>query len=222
MSGALNSVMGGGGGGLLGAVGGIVGGMFGGPIGSMIGQAIGNMLQEAVGDATKGAAQELQQEHGMPKFLGDLISKVVDEKLEQLGQNDVQPEAQQQAQDQFGGAVDDFRGQLQSSLVKNTLDELKDSGSEGSNGKYSGGSWLVALAKAMGKSLGQKTGHLVDLSNQLNALPKGSKDPKVADKTTALMTEMQGVSQEVKMFQETVSTVLKSIGDALSGMARKQ
>src|SRR5262245_3192899 len=98
MGSALNSVMGGsGGGGILGAVGGIVGGIFGGPIGAMIGQAIGNMLQQAIGDATKGAVDQLQKEHGLPKFLADEIKQKVDEVLGQL-KNNVPQDAQQAAQ----------------------------------------------------------------------------------------------------------------------------
>ncbi len=220
MSGALNSVMGGGNGGLLGAIGGIVGGMFGGPIGAMIGQAIGGMLQSAVGDALKDGVDQLQKEHGMPSFLADLVKSVIDDKMGQIGKPNVPADVQQAAQDHFGGTVNDFKNQVQQDFVSGVMDNLQQSGDSG--GKYSGGSWLTALAKAMGKQLGEKTGHLVKLSNELNALPKGSNDPKVADKQTQLMSEMQGVSQELKMFQETVSTVLKGIGEALSGMARKQ
>lgn len=221
----LDNVMGGGGG-LLGTLGGLVGTAFGGPIGGMIGSALGSALdgklQDATGDAVKGAAKQLQQEHGMPKFLEELISQAVNDQIGSTDRNDASPEAQQQATDQFGPQIDDFRNDLQNNLVQNALDELKSSGSEGSNGKYSGGSWLVALSKAMGKALGQKTAQLVKLSNDINALPQGSKDPKVAQQMTAMTSEMQGVSQELKMFQETVSTVLKGIGEALSGMARKQ
>ena len=39
---------------------------------------------------------------------------------------------------------------------------------------------------------------------------------------TAAQTELQGVSQEYKLLTETISTVLKGIGEALSTMGRKQ
>ena len=37
-----------------------------------------------------------------------------------------------------------------------------------------------------------------------------------------VQTEMQGVSQEYKLLTETVSTMIKSIGESLSTMGRKQ
>jgi hypothetical protein len=39
---------------------------------------------------------------------------------------------------------------------------------------------------------------------------------------TKAQTELQGISQEYKLLSETISTVVKGIGEALSGLARKQ
>jgi len=45
---------------------------------------------------------------------------------------------------------------------------------------------------------------------------------KLAAEMTKAQAELQGVQQEYKLISETTSTVLKTLGEALSGMARKQ
>jgi hypothetical protein len=233
MSGALNSVMGGGGGGLLGAVGGIVGGMFGGPIGAMIGQAIGNMVQEAVGDAVKDGITQLQQEHGMPKFLADAAKDKVTGIVDGLKNNDVPAEAQQAAQEQFGGAVNDFKNDFQQSFVDAVIDNLRGQGGEeakaAKGGKKGGEGWLQAIAKAFGETLGKKASDLVELSNEMSAInsqrtfKQGDKDDAaLAADFNEAMTKFQATSQEFNLLQNTFSTALKAIGEGLSGMARKQ
>jgi hypothetical protein len=232
MGSALNSVMGGGGsGGILGAVGGIVGGIFGGPIGAMIGQAIGNMLQQAIGDATKGAVDQLQKEHGLPKFLADEIKAKVDEVLGQQ-KNNVPADAQQAAQSRYGDAFKDFQQQFEQNLVRSILDAMNegDKPSKGGSGK-GGGGWLQAIAKAMGKTLGDKAAEMVRLSNKMSELneAKGSidQDDQQANEQNArefneTMTKFQATSQEYSMLNNVFSTAIKALGEALSAMARKQ
>ena len=234
MGSALNSVMGGsGGGGILGAVGGIVGGIFGGPIGAMIGQAIGNMLQQAIGDGTKGAVDQLQKEHGMPKFLADEIKAKVDEVLGQQ-KNNVPADAQQAAQSRYGDAFKDFQQQFEQNLVRSVLDAMggdeKSTGGKGASGK-GGGGWLQAIAKAMGQTLGDKAADMVRLSNKMSELneAKGSIDQndqqaneQNAREFNETMTKFQATSQEYSMLNNVFSTAIKALGEALSAMARKQ
>lgn len=236
MGSALNSVMGGGGGGLLGAVGGIVGGIFGGPIGAMIGQAIGNMLQEAIGEAVKGAVTELQQEHGMPKFLADLVKHKVDDVIGQLRNNDVPAEAQEAAQGRYGDAMHQFKSEFQQNLVRAVLDgmggeESKTRGKGGKGGAAAGGGWLQAIARAMGNTLGDKAAEMVRLSNKMSELNEkkaglGAKDThgneQNAQEFNQTMTQFQATSQEYSMLNNVFSTAIKQLGEALSSMARKQ
>jgi hypothetical protein len=223
MSGALNSVMGGGGGGLLGAVGGIVGGMFGGPIGAMIGQALGNMVQDAIGDAMKDGVSQLQQEHGMPKFLADPLKQAIDEALAPLRQR-VDAQAQDAAQEGFGGAVKGLKDDMQQEFVGEVVRQ-RANGSGEDEGDGSGG-WLQAIAKAMGKTLGEKAGRLVELSDEMSNLNQKTGDTE-QDKENAnifnqKMTEFQATSQEYSMLNSVFSTAVKALGEALSAMARKQ
>ncbi len=118
-------------------------------------------------------------------------------------------------------------------------------GEGGKGGKVSAKSWFAAIAEAMGKVYGAKTQEVVRLSGEVSnvakeqeQLAKESKNIKADDKDgtkkaeeaknelaakmTQKQTELQGAAQEMKLISETVSTLLKSVGEALSGMARKQ
>jgi len=79
------------------------------------------------------------------------------------------------------------------------------------NGKTS---WLHAIAEALGEKLG-------DLAKSMVANSKlaGSSNEKIAAGATARLT---ADSQLFSMYMNAVSTVLKSIGEGNSAMARKQ
>jgi DeoR/GlpR family transcriptional regulator of sugar metabolism len=224
MGSAVSSVFGGGGsGGILGAVGGIVGGIFGGPIGAMIGQAIGNMLQQAIGDATKQAVDTLQKEHGMPKFLADEVKTKVDGIIGGL-QQPVSADASKAAQ-QFAPHFEEFKNDLAQSLVKMVKEQLE--GQDDGNGKGSsstkstkGGSWLEALAKAMGNTLGQKAAKMVELGDKI-AQTAGGEGKEAAKANTEATMEMQATGQMFNLMQNAFSAAIKSIGEGLSQAARK-
>jgi hypothetical protein len=239
MGSVVNGLMGGGGGNILGAIGGIVGGIFGGPIGSMIGEAVGNMLQGAVGGAMNGAMDQLQREQGMPKFIADQVKQVVGEVLDGLKNGDVPAEDAGAAQENFGGAMQNFEQRLQQSIVDAVMDQLRGQGGDeaegsgkGRGGKGSsggaGGGWLQAIAKAMGGVLGDKAANMVKLSQEMSALNqkrtgKGDEaDQKAAADFNEKMTQFQATSQEYNLLNSTFSTAIKALGEALSTMARKQ
>ena len=234
MGSALNSVVGGGNGGILGAIGGIVGGIFGGPIGAMIGQAVGNMLQKAVGDAVKDTVDQMHKEHDMPKFLAEAIKDKVDEVIGKLQDKNVPAQAQDAAQQHFGADMQRFQQEFQQNLARNVLDSLGSEEGKGNakGGKGAGGGgWLQAIARAMGQTLGDKAAEMVRLSNKMSELneAKGSID---ADDTQAneqnarefneTMTKFQATGQEYSMLNNVFSTAIKALGEALSTMARKQ
>jgi hypothetical protein len=228
MGSAVSSVLGGGGsGGILGAVGGIVGGIFGGPIGSMIGQAIGNMLQQAIGDATKQAVDTLQKEHGMPKFLANEVKSKIDGIIGGLLQP-VSAEAAQQAAKHVGDNFESFKNDFAQSLVKMVVDQMKEDRESSQNGGGSssgsksakGGSWLEALAKAMGASLGDKAAKMVELSNRV-ADTAGGEGKEAAKANTEATLELQGASQMFSLMQNAFSAAIKAIGEGLSQAARK-
>lgn len=231
MGSAVSNLVGGGGGGLLGAIGGAVGTAFGGPIGGMIGSAVGNMLQEAIGSGVKDAVNTLQQEAGMPKFLANAVVKMVDDKINSLKNNSVDAGTQQAAQTQFGGSVESFRKDFTQALVDAVKANLKNDGASeqsGSSKGSSGGSWMQAIAKAMGEVMGQKASRMVQLSQEIAQKAGGTSSGSDADKmkaaadTQKLNTEFQATGQEFNLLQTTFSTTIKTLGEGMSSIARKQ
>ncbi len=268
MSGALNSVMGGGGGmlggllggsgggSILGDIGGVIGMEFG-PIGSMIGEAVGNMLQQVVTNAVSQAGDQLQQQSGMPPFVNNMLKDTANAQASQ-NQSNVPADVQQDAQDKFGAIMSDMTNQLGSAIASSAAQRHKESGQTGAGG------WLEAIAQAMGDCLGQQASALVDLSNKMQAdmptpatgattgtgtaAPAGTgmtagtgaatgtgaaagapaNKTSTNDTNTAQaakfnedMTQFQALSQQYSILQNTFTTAIKSLGEALQGMARK-
>ena len=101
------------------------------------------------------------------------------------------------------------------------------------------GSWLQALAEAMGAVVDAKMDEITDLSDKItkqNADNKTFTDSvdkeDVSAKTTGavqsgvnkmgtLTSKLQAATQEMSIMQNTISNALKTIGEAQSGMARK-
>ncbi|MCK9689516.1 hypothetical protein [Scleromatobacter humisilvae] len=240
MSGALSSVMGGSGGGsLLGDIGGIIGGAEFGPIGAMVGQALGNMLQQAIQGAMSQATSQLQQQ-GMPSYVANMVNDQTAAQTAQNTDSSVPADIQQQTQDQYGAQMQDLQNQLGSFIVGSALQHHK---AEGQSGKSGG--WLEAIAAAMGEVLGQQASDLVSLSNKMSsevqtpstqgtstgAAAGGAGGSNAAVGTNSNngdakafnkdMADFQALSQQYSILQNTFTTAIKSLGDALSGMARK-
>ncbi|MDO5288721.1 MAG: hypothetical protein Q4F13_03700 [Pseudomonadota bacterium] len=249
-------LMGGAGGGMLGGMlgggllGNLVGGLLGGGgAGGMDGiakaiqgfspanvlNATANLVNAMHGGAVKGAAEQLKREDGMPKFIQDAINQAVDKILQQ-NKKPTDPCCEQKlgeaTKEGLQKEMDDLVKKLVDNIRKQLGEESKDATGEasgaGKSGKKSTGSWLQAIAKAMGEVLGQKAGEMVKLSDKVSSLGEkssgleGDAKQENAQAMTAAQTELQGVSQEYKLLTETVSTVLKGIGEALSTMGRKQ
>ena len=233
MGSAVSGLMGGGGGGLLGAIGGIVGGIFGGPLGSMIGQALGNMVQDAVGDATNQAVDTLQKEHGMPKFLADMVKSKVNELIQGLQEGGVDQGTQEQVNDSTRGGREEFVQSMADDIVKSVMDNMAKMRKEGlensdedraqakQSGKKGSGSWLEALAKAMGEQLGKKAAKMVELGDKI-ASTAGGEGKEAAKANAEATTEMQATSQMFNLMQSAFSNAIKSIGEGLTQMSRKQ
>lgn len=76
------------------------------------------------------------------------------------------------------------------------------------------GSWLQAIADAMAKALDAK---VEDMDRMSRAL-----DKQGSNKSVKASTDLQVAGQEFSFLMNTASTVIKTIGEGLSGMARKQ
>lgn len=123
--------------------------------------------------------------------------------------------------------VSDIAGQLQGSPsqqgelqreVEDIVDQLVQSAtSQSENTKGSkGDSFLVALAKALGKVLDDKMTKMKDLSEEMNQTDNSDKS-----KLGSLGGELSAVGQEVKILSEALNNSIKSLGEAQSTLARK-
>jgi hypothetical protein len=84
-------------------------------------------------------------------------------------------------------------------------------------------SWLVAIAQAMGNALGTKAAKLVELSKKLDSLAGSSSDDQQAAKEfQKTMAQFQAESQLFSMMSNAFSTAVKSIGEGMTSLARKQ
>ena len=233
MSSALNSVFGSGG--ILGAAMSVASIAFP-PLG--LATSLSSMLAQGVGQAVSAAAQQLTQQCGMPKFVGDIVKDVVSDVLKHIcPQTD--PHCDQAAHDHFGGGIGDLIKQLTQQIfdgAKAIMDEggddkCKSSGKPGKGGK-SAGSWLEAIATAMGKAAGDKAAKLVEFSNKLSDIAGRNHDDLKGDDLTKAQqqdardqseanAQFQTASQEFNMLQSTFSNAIKSIGEGITTMARK-
>jgi len=94
----------------------------------------------------------------------------------------------------------------------------KNKGAHGAAGGGSG-SWLEAIAEAMGNALGQMAQKLVDESTSLQSMAGNQND---AQQFQATMAKFQADSQMFSMLSNAFSTAIKSIGDGMTTMASKQ
>lgn len=179
-----------------------------------------NLVSDAFGEGVKGAAKQMCQEMGMPKFLGDLIGKLVDKVLDDCrkpsnpdcdrhcGNN---PETQQ--------CKRDFIQDLIKSLVDRVKEELKSDECNGGGGGGGKKSWFVALASALGKVAGEKAKEMVNLSNKIVEL-NGAGEEKAQEAVQA-QNELNGLSKEFQMFMEMINNLIKGLGDGQTTVLRK-
>lgn len=216
MGSAVSNLVGGGGGSILGTIGGAIGMEFG-PLGSMVGAALGNLIQSAVVDGIKDGIKNLQQEHGMPNFLANALMQVVDKVGGGMQNPNVDAGLQAALGEKNSGALRAVRDGVSNMFTGNVLQVRKDEDS----GTGTGG-WLQAIAKAMGKALGDKAAHMVDLSTSMQSHVGAKAGSADANQFNKDMTDFQATGQEYSMLNSVFSTAIKSIGEAMSSMARKQ
>ncbi len=139
----------------------------------------------------------------------------------------------QQASQSLGSAAgldSSGQGQIQQqsydavqNLLNQVLDQMKQGkDADGNNataaaGGKGGQSFLVAFAEAMGKAVDDKMDDMLGLAKNIDqANSSGDKS-----QLTQMTAQMQAMSQEVSMMSTAMSTSIKSIGDAISQLARK-
>ncbi len=208
------------------------------------GAAAQPLVQQAVADALQGALQRLQREDGLPGFVsGALQAQAAATVTAWEGPQSTQAQAQTQAaQANCGDALRAFSAELGDAIVQSTRQQLQAEASGGDGGvatRPGGGSWMLAIARAMGAVLGQKASRMVELSQQIQDLSSrsrgatsdGTAPPDDAGRAQQLLdaaesqrlnTEFQATGQEFNLLQTTYSTAMKTLGEGMAAMARRQ
>jgi hypothetical protein len=228
MGSALNSIFGGGN--ILGLLTSVAS-MFFPPL--AIATSLSNLLTQAVGQAFSQAINTLVQQSGLPKFLGDMIKNMASEVLGGLTKQS-SPDVDQAVSGDKGVQdwMSKFIEDLSSQIVESSRKAMENKqAKEGKGGKKATvGSWLEAIAQAMGEIAGDKAAKMVELSQKmadLNAEGKGiSKDDTQAQQANArafseTQSLFQAASQEFSILQNTFANAIKSIGEGLTAMGRK-
>ena len=202
MSGALNSVLGGGN--ILGAALNVASMCFP-PL--AIANSLAGLMQQTLGQGIGQALNTLTQVAGMPKFVAQEVSNLLQQVLDKLAPQ-TDPGCDQQVRDHCGGAFEDFGRNFIDSVVNGAIENMR-----GCDKKKGAGSWYEALAKALGESLDKQAANIEKLSSQIT-------NDNAKDKPST-MTELQTASQRMSFMMSAADQVLKTLGEALSTMARK-
>jgi hypothetical protein len=113
-----------------------------------------------------------------------------------------------------------------SEMMTRASDEGKSLANRGKAGKAGKGDWLRVIAEIMGNNMNSKIeemrGLAVKMDNNKNKIANdlGGKAPK-DDTSIAMQTEMSVLTQEFSMMMNSSSNMIKTIGEGLSTMARK-
>lgn len=181
--------------------------------------AVNNVLGFTLGDIVKTVINN----SGLPEFMKDAANGAIDSAVAD-SRAPTSPEAEAETVDAMQQVMDNVRDQA--------TEELEDAaGGQGGRGKAGGGAnWLSQLAKAMGDVAGAHLGNAVGLAGRISQLEKieGTGEEAVAGRQAqatemaGLQAEMQADTQMFKLAQEATTTIVKSLGEALTSSARKQ
>lgn len=222
MSGALNSVFKGGN--LFGALMSIASIAFP-PM--ALATSMSNLLTSAIGQAVKLATETLVKEFAMPRFLQPIVNQIVDGIVTNLqANNPTDPAADQVVAERMSGTAENITRDLTQQLVEQTVKNIEKN-KRSAGVKSSAGSWLEAIAVALGTVQGEKAAKLVQLADELSNISgrqtSGSQSSQAqnAQQFSIKSQQLQAVSQEMSLLSNATSNAIKSIGEALSQAARK-
>jgi hypothetical protein len=101
----------------------------------------------------------------------------------------------------------------------------------GGQGEEEGGSWLVAMARALGQALDQKAAQIQEKSNEVAAFANQSvtkdktglsaKSQENQNRLSSATTLLQAFSQEMSFISNAATTAIKAVGEAQATIARK-
>jgi hypothetical protein len=177
---------------------------FGG--GQMAG-AFSNIFMEALG----GGMKEAINNGPLPQFMKDAANSAVDDVIGN-NQQETSPDCQNACEET------DFASLLRDAAMQGCRDasEEADEKCEGE-----GKNWLEVLAGSLADIQNKYMDKVIEAKDKLDAAADKDGDDGQSDFITA-QNEYQSMLQMYKQMAEISSTTLKTIGEALSTLARKQ
>ncbi len=164
-----------------------------------LGQQLG--LPPGIINAAQNAFSAATGTTGGPANIAEAVAELAQTfGLSPSQQGELQRAAQQDSRDMFDKLAEAFK-----------------SGEEQAKSRSRGGkarSWLQVIADSMAAALDKK---VEDMDKMAKAL-----DKQGSNRSTKASTDLQVAGQEFSFLMNTASTVIKTIGEGLSGMARKQ
>jgi hypothetical protein len=187
---------------------------------------VNNVLQavtNAAAEYLKNALNELVENMDMPAFMKEDAKVAIDQAMN--GKNSMVPASLQQDTNQAikGGSEqsgDDIMSGIMKMVQEAMREETESASSSGSGGRASkgGGNWLAVLARALGSTAGEHLKKMVELGEKMGGLDSKENPEEFAQ----IQADFQAEAQIFKMFQEAIGTMIKSIGEGMSSVARKQ
>jgi hypothetical protein len=182
---------------------------------------IAQFAMQIVGQIAQQFIQQLGQQMGLPQgaintALG-AFSEASGLPLSDIGIGG----AVGQAAQQFGASPAE-QGQLEAQANNELTELVTTAGSAASEAEESEGgegadSFLVALAKALGRVLDGKMTKMKDLSEQMNQVGDSSQS-----KLGSLSGELNAVGQEVNILSNALKSTIETLGRAQADLAKKQ
>jgi hypothetical protein len=219
MSGALNSVFGGGN--ILGLVMNIASMAFP-PL--QIAMSLSNLFTQTLGQALSAGIDILQQQFGLPKFVADLAKGAI-ETITQSKQHATDPAVDQFVQEKVGDKAQAWGTDFTQQFVNDVVDKMK---SKATSKKATAGSWLEAIALAMADAMSAKAGKMIDLAEKIKTLSEQKIDQndtnaqkKNAGELQVANAQMNAAGKEFELLTNTMKSMVDSIGNALAQAARK-
>jgi len=176
------------------------------------------VFQQIISSVASQVIQQVGQQLGLPQGVIDVAQGVFQAASGNPGGAAMSlTDAVQNAGDTFDlspqqqGDLQRTAEEVAQSWTSSFIEQARDA--EGGSSK--GDSFLVALAKALGKVMDGKMGQMKAKTDQLGGLD--SKDSKYGQ----LTAEIQALGQEMNMVSQALNNSIKSIGEAGSTLARK-
>ncbi len=187
---------------------------------SVFGSALSNLFNGQIGEAFKSMIDSLP----MPDFMKDIAKGVIDDVVGEAHQDGVPEEAQRMVDEGLGEMATESAQSAADEIMENIMqmasEETREAGGAGGGAGGAGGAnnWFYLLAKAMGEVSGQHLQTMINKAQEMSSLTGEDQAAELA----VVQAEMQAAAQQFKMASESSSTVIKSIGEGMSAVARKQ